>query len=169
MQDSRQEIYAYENILDHYEQRSKLVTKERIVGYEEVVVGHKDLGNGYFEEITENRPIYETYTETEYYEEPIYRKEPVYKTKYYYEIDKWLYDRSVSSSGSTQKTYWPDVSELTKNERTSTKTESYYVIGVNSNEESKKIEIPYESWLNLEVDQQITVRVSILGKGELIN
>ena len=88
---SQEEFSHYEQVLDHYETRTKQVAKERISGYEEYVSGYRDLGNGYFEEITSSRPIYETYYETETYEEPIYRDEAVYKTKYYYEIDKWVY------------------------------------------------------------------------------
>ena len=57
LQDSRLEFSHYQEVLDHYEQKSRQVEKHRITGYEEYVVGYRDLGNGYFEEITEQRPI----------------------------------------------------------------------------------------------------------------
>lgn len=70
---TREEFSHYEDVLDHYETKTREVPKERIVGYEDYVVGYRDLGNGYFEEITNSRPITETYYEKETYQEAVYR------------------------------------------------------------------------------------------------
>ena len=62
---TKTEISGYSSVLDHYETRSRDVTKTKAVGTETYTVGYRDLGNGYYEEITDTRTIYETYTETE--------------------------------------------------------------------------------------------------------
>ena len=167
---TREEIYKYEDVLDHYETKSRTVTKQRISGYEEYVIGHRDLGNGCFEEITGQRPVYETYTETEYYQEPVYKQVPIYKTKYYYEIDKWLYDRSLRSFGTDRQPYWESTDSLTSKERESGRTEKYYIIGFdrNNNEKKEKISLPFDTWNKLNLDQTVMLKVSILGEGELI-
>ena len=165
---SQEEISGYEDVLDHYETRSRQVAKERLTGYETVVTGYRDLGNGYFEEITDSRPVYETYYETEYYDEPIYRQEPIYQTKYYYEIDKWLYDRSLTTSGSDKNPKWAEVPELPDNERVSDKKEKYYIKGINQKGKEKKISLSYNDWNKLEKGQKVKLKVSALGTGEII-
>jgi len=167
LHNSKKEIYAYEQVLDHYENRTRQVAKQRISGYEEYVTGYRDLGNGYFEEITAQRPIYETYYETEHYQEPVYRSEPIYKTKYYYEIDKWLYDRTLTTSGYDQNPYWEDVSALKKDERVSTRNEKYYINGTTAKGKSKEISIPYEEWKDLAVGDTVNIKVSIFENGKL--
>ncbi len=167
LHNSKLEIYTYEQVLDYYETKSKQVAKQRISGYEEYVVGYRDLGNGYFEEITSQKPIYETYYETEYYQEPVYRSEPVYKTKYYYEIDKWLYDRTLRTSGDDKTPYWEEVSTLKEDERVSNKKEKYYVNGITQKGNEKQISIPYEEWTDLKVGETIKINVSIFGNGKL--
>lgn len=161
------EISHYETVLDHYETKTQQVAKERISGYEDYVSGYRDLGNGYFEEIISQRPIYETYYETETYQEPVYREEPVYATKYYYEIDKWLYERTISTNEQNQEPYWGKVN-LNDDERISLKTEKYYIIGLNPKGKEKTISLSYEDWLNLSVNQTVKMKTSIFGDGELI-
>lgn len=168
LHESRREIYRYEQVLDHYEDKTRQVEKQRISHYEERVSGYRDLGNGYFEEITERVPVYETYYETEHYQEPVYRSEPVYKTKYYYEIDKWLYDRTLTTSGYDKSPYWADTSNLKSDERESTKKEEYYIIGTNSKGKTQKIEMSYDEWNDLLEGDTVKVKVSIFGNGELV-
>lgn len=167
---THEEIYEYKRMLDHYETRSRQVTKQRITGYEDYVVGYRNLGNGYSEKITEQRPVYETYTETEYYQEPIYKQVPIYKTKYYYEIDKWIYDRSLKTSGKDKEPYWEETNSLTNKEREAGRTEKYYIIGfdIKTNDKTEKISVPYETWKELNENQKVKMKVSIFGEGELI-
>lgn len=164
---SRQEFSHYQQVLDHYETRTKQVAKERITGYEEYVVGIKDLGNGYAEEITDTRPVYETYYETETYQEPVYRDEPVYRTKYYYEIDKWLYERTERSSGSDKNVYWPETT-LASDERISSKKEIYHVTGTDKKGREKYYSMKYEEWKTIEVGQTVTFQVSAFGDATLV-
>jgi hypothetical protein len=167
LQYSQREIRRYEQVIDHYETKTRQVAKERISYYESYVVGYRDLGNGYFEEIIDQRPVYETYYDTEIYEEAVYREEPVYATKYYYEIDKWLYDRSISTDGLNQNPYWAEI-VLEDDERISKKSQKYYIIGINSKDAEQNISLDYDVWINLKVNQTIKVKVSIFGEAELI-
>lgn len=163
---SQEEFSHYEKVLDHYETKTREVSRQRVSGYEEYVTGYRDLGNGYFEEITSTRPVYETYYETETYQDPVYRDEPVYKTKYYYEIDKWLYERSVKTSGNNKSPYWGDVN-LNSDERVSNKNETYYITGLNEKEKELTISLSYDDWNSLEVGQSVKVKVS-LGHGKIV-
>lgn len=167
LQYTNTEISHYESVVDHYETRTRQVARERISGYETYVSGYRDLGNGYFEEIISERPIYETYYETETYEEPVYRNEPVYATKYYYEIDKWLHERTVFTSELNQEPYWGEV-HLGDDERISGKTEKYYIVGLDAKGKERTISLVYEVWINLSVNQTVKLRTSIFGDGELI-
>lgn len=125
--------------------------------------------NGFFEEQTKKEPIYATYVETKSSQVPKYREEPIYATKYYYLIDKWLYEKTICSSGVFQKdVYWPDTSDLNSDERSSTRKEAFYVVGINNNDEKKRFEISYSSWEKLELGQKITVKYMINGKGEIV-
>ncbi len=164
---SKEEISHYISVIDHYETRTKQVEKQRIAGYEEYVSGYKDLGNGYFEEIISKRPIYEVYYETEYYKEPVYVQQPVYQTKYYYEIDKWIYERTIESKGKDKEPYWAE-EILFDDERISEKIENYYIVGINKKDKVKKIKLSYEDWTNLEIGQTVKLKVSLLGFGELV-
>lgn len=163
---SQEEFSHYEQVFDHYETKTREVSKERIIGYEEYVSGYRDLGNGYFEEITSSRPIYETYYETETYDEPVYRDEAVYRTKYYYEIDKWLYERSVKTSGKDKTPYWGEV-KLSSDERISAQRETYSILGFNKKGKEKSITLSYEDWNSLKVGETVTLNVSF-GYGEIV-
>lgn len=155
-------------MLDHYETRTREVAKERISGYETYVSGTRDLGNGYFEEVTSERPIYETYYETETYEEPVYRDEPIYQTKYYYEIDKWIYERSVETNGNNTTPYWGETN-LESDERISSKSEHYSVKGTESKKRKEiSFSLSFEEWSKLKPGQTIKVKIT-LGQGEILS
>ena len=161
------EFSHYQSVFDHYETNTRQVEKQRIVGYEDYVSGYRDLGNGYFEEIIAQRPVYETYYETETYEEPVYRNEPVYLTKYYYEIDKWIHERDIHTKGLDKNPYWGKAI-LEDNERIANKTEKYYITGINSKKEVQSISLDYEVWKNLNVEQTVKLKISMSGHGQLI-
>lgn len=105
---SRREFYEYEEIIDYYETKTRKVEKERFSHYDYQSVT-KDLGNGYFEEETIQIPVYVSYYEDETYKEPVYKTIEVYKTKYYYEVDKWIYERSVKTQGNNRSPYWGEI------------------------------------------------------------
>ena len=157
------EIHHYESVIDHYETKTREVEKTRISGYETRTYT-KDLGNGYFEEESEQVPIYETYYETEEYEEPVYRDEPVYRMKYYYDIDRWTYERSVNTKGNDKSPYWGEVS-LTDKERVKSKTETYTIKGLTNEKKAKsrKVNVNADTWNNLKMGQTVKVKIYIGG------
>lgn len=161
---TQEEISGYDQVVDHYETKTRTVSEEVLDGYEEVVTGYRDLGNGYAEEITSQIPIYRTEYYEEEYEEPVYISVPVYDTKYYYEIDKWIYERSVKTSGTTDTPYWGKVT-LADDERTGSKTEEYYVTGF-IKEKEKTYTFSFEDWSNINIGDEIKFNEA-LGYGTL--
>ena len=91
----------------------------------------------------------------------------MYRTKYYYEIDKWLYERSVETSGTNKSPYWGDPN-LASDERTSTQSETYMVKGIDiKTEETISFSLSLEDWSSLDVDQNLKVKIT-LGHGEIL-
>ncbi len=112
-------------------------------------------------------PIYENYYEEETYQEPIYVKEPIYETRYYYEIDKWVHERTVKTNGNDKETYWGNTN-LQINERISSKEEYYYVSGLNTKTKKEtKFRVSFEDWNSIKIDTKMKFKVS-LGYGEII-
>lgn len=167
LQYTNREIHHYEDVFDHYEIRTRQVPKERYVRTETVVTGYRDLGNGYFEEITSSRDVYETYYETETYQEAVYRSEPVYRTKYYYEIDKWLYGRTVTSKANDKNPQWPELN-LNPKEREGSRNETYSATGKDSEENEYTFTLSYSDWEMLHFGQDVKIELSF-GKGEIIS
>lgn len=125
-------IHHYDSILDHYETRERQVSQQVLDHYETVVTGYQDLGNGYFEEITAQQPVYRTEYYTETYQEPVYISVPRYATRYYYEIDRWVYERTEKTEGTGENTpAWPELT-LKEREREGQRTETYSLTAVNA-------------------------------------
>lgn len=143
---SQDEYYGKERVIDYYE------TKTCTTGG-----GRRSLGNGYFEELE---------TKTETYTEAVYKYVDVYKTKYYYDIDKWLYERTVRTSGVDHSPYWGDVN-LSDDERVASSSEVYTITGRNEKEKDVTISLSYEDWMKVNVDQKVKLRV-VLGHGEIL-
>ena len=160
LKSSQTELHHYQDVLDHYETRTRSVAKQRISGYETYVSGYKDLGNGYFEEITSQRPIYETYYENETYQEPVYRKEPVYQTKYYYEIDRWVHARNVTTSGNDKNPYWGELT-LDNKERVGNKFEYYQVTGTTPKGKSVSFAISKNDFNKIEVGKTYLFEINL--------
>lgn len=122
-------------------------TKKVQSGTEKVKVGVKDMGNGYFKEIYEDRPTY--------------REEKVYKDKVKYEVEEWKEKRKVSTSGDhTQEPTWGEV-ELEDGEREASRSESYTV-----ELQGKKAyhhSTSQEAWAALELGKTYTVTVNAMG------
>jgi hypothetical protein len=159
---TNQEIKGYESVFDHYEQRSVTKSERYISGYR-TRTEYVDLGNGYFDERTYSEPEYDTryWTETEDY--PVYRQEPIYATKYYYDIERWVYSRTATSSGEHGEgsPYWPELN-LKINERESGKTEQYFVHGFIENDKKETPQtyaISYDLWKTISPNSTIKVVV----------
>ena len=129
-----------------------------------------DMWNWYFEEETISTPVYETYYETEEYQEPIYRDEPVYAMKYYYDIDRYVYERSVNTSGNDKEPYWGEV-KLNYDERVSKRNEEYKISGISDEKEKRTLEISvnFEKWNALENGQTVKVKIYKTGTATLVD
>ena len=163
---TQQEISGYEEVLDHYETRTREVSEQVLDGYDTVVTGTRDMGNGYFEEITSQVPRYRTEYHTETYEEPVYRSEPIYSTKYYYEIDKWVFDRTITSSGTDKNIQYKEY-VLEENERDSTFIDEYEFTGI-IEEKEYTISVDKSTWDKYDVGDSIPAKINRLGIVSLV-
>ncbi|MCR5147170.1 MAG: hypothetical protein K6B70_07540 [Clostridia bacterium] len=156
--ETRREIYTYKQVLDHYETVTEQKSERYISGYR-TVTEHVDLGNGYFDTRTHQEPVYDTRYYTVERQEPVYRSEPVYKTKYYYDIERWVYEKTATAGGS-ENPYWPDVTELKDNERTGKRTETYKITGVNKKKKEKTYKMSYDLWEQIHTGDRVDIIVS---------
>ena len=155
---SREEIYTYNHVLDHYETRTREVSEQVLDGYD-TEIEYKDLGNGYYEEIEHQVPRYRTEYHTETYEEPVYVDIPVFAKKYYYSIMRWLYDRDEVTSGTDTEPYYAEL-PLSDTERESGRSEQYWILSGN-----KRYRISYDLWEQVKTGTDI--KATING-GEII-
>ena len=98
---------------------TRTVTERVQVGTERVKVGVRDLGNGFFEDVYEERPIYETRRR----EVPA-RGPPSEKVRY--QIDRWQRVREAQAHGRDRSPRWP-LAALESREREGERSESYTV------------------------------------------
>jgi Zn-finger in Ran binding protein and others len=102
---------------------TRTVTEREESGTRTYTCGQRDLGNGYFEDITCTEPdyvtrrrrvqvqvpitrtdtVYDTVTERE----PVYREVPVYATHYRYRAVQWVPVDTLRASGDTTPPVWP--------------------------------------------------------------
>lgn len=129
---------------------------ERVYDYTETYTTTtiNNLGNGYFEE------------DEQEHKKDVYVDVPVFETKYYYYIDKWLYERSIHTSGSDKFPYWGDVL-LSSDERISGKSSSYKITGTTEDGKVKTFSISYDDWETIQIGQNVKLKVS-LGVATLI-
>jgi hypothetical protein len=81
------------------------------VGTEKVKVGTRDLGNGFFEDVYEERPVYENRTRERKVTRPVYREEPVWGTEVTYQLEEWQLARNARNDGSDRSPVWPSLEE----------------------------------------------------------
>ena len=160
--EERTEFSHYVQVLDHYEQRSREVAQQVYDG-EDYHTSYQDNGDGTFTEIITSTPRYRTEYHTEYYEQPIYRDDPVYATKYYYDIDKWIVDRTETSSGAEDAPYWPEIT-LAENERLGVQ-EDMYTMDLTSGKKSYHLVLPLQQWEMFSKGEEVTIT---LAGGSLI-
>ncbi len=155
--DERSEIHHYDQVLDHYETRTRTVS-ESVYDGEDTHTSYVNNGDGTFTEETWSTPRYRTEYYTENYEEPVYRDEPVYRTKYYYEIEKWVENREEISQGINDTPYWPEYT-LADNERTGYTGEIYGLSLKASKEKTYLAYLPQEQWETFEAGDQVEIKV----------
>ena len=152
----------YDQVLDHYEdvevQRSR-----RVLDHYETYYTYSDRGNGSFEQIEHQRPVYETeyYTETE--SRPVYRSVPRYATWYVYSIWRWKEERIERSAGTDHEAYWPDLN-LGENEREGSPRAEEYTFTVEEEKEGRSTWALSEAdWRNIQVGDRINITTKRTG------
>ena len=102
----QQKIHHYDTVQQgtRSEQRSR-----QVIDHYETYYTYEDRGNGSFEEVAHERPVYDT--EYYYVEVPNYVQVPRYQTAYTYTIWRWLSGETYTSSGQDHSPVWPEVPE----------------------------------------------------------
>ncbi|NJL04591.1 MAG: hypothetical protein HC911_06715 [Chloroflexaceae bacterium] len=159
----RQAVYGYNQVLTGYETRTRNVSEQVQVGTETYTCGQRDLGNGFFEEVQCDRPVYETRTRSETYEEPIYQAVPIMRTSYTYEIDRWRVVTTRRVGGSNRRAEWPTLN-LRDNQRAGTRTEQYIVVLEDGNRRRYELEVSQAQWEALREGQRVEVQTDAFGK-----
>lgn len=154
------EIHHYTEVLDHYETKVETKSRRVIAGYDTETYT-RDLGNGNFEVETRQVPRYETEFYTETYQEPVYVSVPVYATKYYYEIERWKYFRSVNTSGTSGEPYWGSV-ELSDLEREGSHSEKYTLYYA-WKDDVRSTNVNYDVWEKYSKDDTAKVKINRIG------
>lgn len=155
------EISGYNHLLDHYEEVPYDV-QEEVLDHYETYTTQVDNGDGTFDVEEHKEPVYRTETRTEYREEPVYIDVPIYNTKYYYQIERWVHVRDVTTSGDDHEPEWGEV-ELsgptgeygTGEEREGERTGTYGV----TDTKGKRYTADEDFWTTLELGQKIEVVV----------
>ncbi|MGH9902148.1 MAG: hypothetical protein ACRD68_10115, partial [Pyrinomonadaceae bacterium] len=100
---------------------------ERVqTGTRRVKTGTRNKGNGYFEDVYSNEPVYSNRTKTRTVQEPVYRDVPVYRDKVKYQIDRWRTVATERTEGADNAPRWPEVSAGPKR-REGKRVEKYVV------------------------------------------
>ena len=165
---TRQEVHHHDKIQIGTERKTRTVTEQVQTGTERVKVGTKDLGNGYFEDEYEDRPVYSERSHQETYDEPVYREKPVYATRVRYEIDKWEPAREEKIAREDRQPEWP-VPRLGAAERAGPRREVYEVIFSDRDGKTHVYKAPGEAeWRRFEPGRPYRARVWGSGKIERI-
>ena len=155
---SFQAIHHYDQVLRGYETRTRDVQVQ--TGTQRVHCGTRDKGNGYFEDVYCNEPIYETRTET--YQEPIYDQVPVYKTKYKFTVMEWVGkpEYLLKASAADQQPQWPDNGKKSDPDkwREGKKTEKYTITVREKKGKTHEETLPLARWEQLKAGQKVKAK-----------
>ncbi len=163
---SRREIHHYDKVIDHYDNKTRTVTERVQTGTttEKYACGTKDKGNGFFETKYCERsvPVYKTETRQEPYKDPVYKDEPRYQTKYTYDIDRWVHDRTERASGSDRHPEWPTFA-LRGKQREAGRDETYTTYFTDAKGKAYFYNVDQSQWTNLDPNKTYKLRVNALG------
>ncbi|MCE6958376.1 hypothetical protein LAZ40_04805 [Cereibacter sphaeroides] len=161
--DRDRRIRSWRNVLDHYETRTRSVTRQVADGTESYACGMQDMGNGYARERTCSRTRYRSVQDTETYQEPVYRNEPVWDTFYEWDIDRWVKVRSPEAHGDGEPRQWPEAVATGDRERVGPRQETLSAALRDENGVVWVEGLREASWRRLERGTQITVERDIFG------
>jgi hypothetical protein len=167
LRSSERRLHHHDQVLDHYESRTRMVSERvqtgtRTVRYKS---GTRSKGNGYFEDVysTRTEPVYTNRSRPETYREPIYRQVPVYRTWHTFDVDRWVTERTERAAGETQEVRWPEV-QLGPKLREGGRLEKYRITLTGPKGKQWTKELPYERWSRLKVGDHLTARMTVMGE-----
>ena len=141
-------------MLDHYE-NVQVQRSRQVIDHYETYYTYTVLGNGMFDQVEHQRPVYTTEYYTETVREPVYRQVARYQTKYYYDIWRWTPTRVATASGTDHDVYWPDT-QLSENEREGQRGAAYRVVITNTKKgESTRYRVSEADWNGLNAGDAI--------------
>lgn len=123
----------------------------------EVCTDHEDtvdLGNGYYEINS-----YQDCTDPSGYYEIEYEDKPIYATKYTYKIQRWVFEKTLTSTGTDKSPYWPQASFG----RVNNASEKYQVELMNSREKEFVTNVNYDNWMSYRLDQRWYAWMNLFG------
>ena len=149
-------IHHYEDVYDHDETR-EVQRSRQVVDHYETYYTYTDNGNGSFDEVEHERPVYKTEYYTETVKQPVYRREPRYQTQYTYKIWKWIPVREVKASGTDHDARWPEPT-LAEDERAGdARTEEYTFTEVDGKGVSTTWTVDEAAWKDINVGDRISI------------
>lgn len=129
---------------------------------------YEQNGDGTADIINCSEDIYDNVPYTHMESQPVYRDVPVYQTKYYYDIDRWVYNRTLTTGGNDHDVYWSE-EPLLDDEREKGRNESYSITAVNKKEETKTYTLDYSIWKDVEVGDTFNVKVHMGDRIEILD
>jgi hypothetical protein len=117
-------------------------------GTQKVKVGTKNLGNGFFKDVYEDRPVF--------------KDQPVYRNRITYDVERWTKQRTADAQGRDQVPEWPDP-RLGSGERAGERTERYTVILVHQGV-TDRLDLPLDRWKALRPGQNVTAVLQGTGR-----
>ncbi len=160
-------IRDYRQVLDHYETKTRQVSERVQTGTRTYTCGQRDMGNGYFEDVTCTEPEYTTNYRTETYQDPVYRQEPIFDTKYAYEIERWLPDDTAWARGdAASQPVWP-TPQIGRNEREGARIQRYVLRFTDDDGKTYEREVTEEQFQRYRQRQEVQLRMKRGGGGEV--
>ncbi|HEX5872339.1 MAG TPA: hypothetical protein VFY65_18045 [Longimicrobium sp.] len=152
-------IRDYRQVLDHYETKTRQVSERVQTGTRTYTCGQRDMGNGYFEDVTCTEPEYTTNYRNETYQDPVYRREPIYDTRYAYEIEKWLPDDTAWARGdAAREPSWPPV-QIGRNEREGARIQRYVLRFTDDEGKTYEREVTADQYQRYRQGQPVKLRM----------
>lgn len=142
--------------------KTRTRTEQVQTGTRQVKVGTKDLGNGFFEDVYRDEPVYEQRQVEERYEDPVYREEPVYDQKVRYEVERWHTERTLTSQGTDNSPQWP-VFEPGPQRREGPRKESYTLTLSGEGKRLTYEPATEEEFRRYTPGQKVTAEVTVTG------
>lgn len=164
---TKEEFHHNDKVIDHYEMVEVTEYKYEKVG-ERTWTEYEQNGDGTADVINCSEDIYDNVPYTHMESQPVYKDVPVNQTKYYYDIDKWVYNRTLTTDGNDHNVYWSEESLLT-NEREQSRNESYFITAVNKKGEIKTYTLDYQVWKGVKIGDTFNVKVHMTGKIEILD